>query len=348
MATGGVVVRDAEPAEYERVAEVTVAGFDRRPPTPERLVLLRDAAGRARDGRLLVAARDAGGELVGTASLLKAGTPNARQALAGEAELRLLAVLPAHRGQGIAYALMTEAIRLARDWDVDALVLDTGSDNFRSQRLYYRLGFTRVPARETHVGANGSRLAVFRHDLGRPDPAGSNPVAVRLSAPAEYEEIGRLSVAAYEHDYDISERYRADLADVTSRAHEHEVWVAVDRASGELLGTVVTPRPDGHLGHLAEEGELGFRLLAVAPSARRRGVGRLLVEHVIAVASLRGASAVVMNSGPHMTGAHALYYQLGFSRLPDREDRLVDGHPLFAFGLDLSPEFPRTQGAKDE
>jgi hypothetical protein len=97
--------------------------------------------------------------------------------------------------------------------------------------------------------------------------------------------------------------------------------VAVDRHTGQLLGTVVTPRPGGHVSELGRPGELDFRLLAVAPSARRRGIGRLLVEHSIALAAERGATRVVMNSGPDMTGAHQLYYSMGFTRLTERETR---------------------------
>jgi ribosomal protein S18 acetylase RimI-like enzyme len=120
-------------------------------------------------------------------------------------------------------------------------------------------------------------------------------------------------------------------------AAEHEVWVAVDRQTGELLGSVVTPRPGGHVSELGRPGELDFRLLAVAPSARRRGIGRLLVEHVIALAAERGATRVVMNSGPQMIGAHQLYYAMGFTRLTERETRIVDGHtmPLLAFGYEV-------------
>lgn len=117
-------------------------------------------------------------------------------------------------------------------------------------------------------------------------------VLIRLAAPGEYEAIGELGVAAYSHDYDISDGYRR---------------------------------------------ELDFRLLAVAPSARRRGIGRLLTEHVIALAAERGAVRVVMNSGPDMTGAHQLYYSMGFARLTERETRIVDGHtrPLLAFGYEV-------------
>jgi ribosomal protein S18 acetylase RimI-like enzyme len=105
-----------------------------------------------------------------------------------------------------------------------------------------------------------------------------------------------------------------------------------------LLGTVTAPLPGGHISELGQDGELDFRLLAVAPSARRRGLGRLLVEHMITLAAERGAVRVVMNSGPEMTGAHQLYYSMGFSRLTERETRTVPGHtqPLLAFGYEVS------------
>jgi ribosomal protein S18 acetylase RimI-like enzyme len=163
-------------------------------------------------------------------------------------------------------------------------------------------------------------------------------VLIRLATADEYEAIGDLGVAAYGHDYDISDGYRRSLRDVAARAAEHEVWVAVDRQTGQLLGSVVTPRPGGHVSELGRDGELDFRLLAVAPSARRRGIGRLLTEHVIALAAERGATRVVMNSGPNMTGAHQLYYSMGFTRLPERETRIVDGYtqPLLAFSLEVA------------
>jgi GNAT superfamily N-acetyltransferase len=163
-------------------------------------------------------------------------------------------------------------------------------------------------------------------------------VLIRLAVPGEYEAIAELSEAAYSHDYDISDGYRRGLRDVAARAAAHEVWVAVDRHSGQLLGTAVTPRPGGHVSELARDGELDFRLLAVTPSARRRGIGRLLVEHVISLAAERGATRVVMNSGPDMIGAHQLYYSMGFTRLTERETRTVDGHsqPLLAFGYEVA------------
>lgn len=171
-----------------------------------------------------------------------------------------------------------------------------------------------------------------------PDPAPADgSVTVRLVRQHEIPAVAALTVAAYTNDYEISDGYRAQLADVAPRAHEHQVWVAVDAADGALLGTVTTPRPGGSLSELAQDGELDFRLLGVSPQARGRGIGTLLTAHVVAIARARGARRVVMNSGPQMRPAHLLYEHLGFVRLRERETHLVEGHPLLAFGLDLDP-----------
>jgi ribosomal protein S18 acetylase RimI-like enzyme len=167
-------------------------------------------------------------------------------------------------------------------------------------------------------------------------------VAIRLAEPDEHDKIGVLIEAAYDHDYEIGDSYRASLRDVETRASEHQVWVAVDRDTGQLLGTVATPRPGGHISQLGQDGELDFRTLAVDPAARRRGIGRILVEHVIALAAERGLTRVVLNSGPQMIGAHRLYYAMGFTRLRDRETLIVEGHtePLLTFGLELGDGTP--------
>ncbi|WP_081680960.1 GNAT family N-acetyltransferase [Cellulomonas sp. URHD0024] len=329
-----VDVRTARPDEYDAVATLTEHGFATGPfgpsQDPARLALLRDAAGRAAAGDLLVAAD--GDRLLGTASLLRPDSGYTRQARDGEAELRLLATAPDARGQGVGAALLAASVDRARAWGVSALVLDTGARNVASQRLYHRLGFERLVERESVEG-----LVVFGYDFSR------TGLVVRLVAPHEYERVAELSVEAYAHDYDISDEYRTSLADVATRAREHEVWVVEDLATGELLGTVATPRPGGHISPLGQEGELDFRLLAVSPAARRRGIGALLTEHVITLARRRSLDRVVMNSGPQMLGAHALYHRLGFVRLTDRETRVVAGGTLLAFGFDTAP---LAQGAR--
>jgi ribosomal protein S18 acetylase RimI-like enzyme len=164
-------------------------------------------------------------------------------------------------------------------------------------------------------------------------------LTIRLIVAEEYAAVGRATADAYRHSYEgLSEAYLASLADVESRVAQGEVWVAVD-AVGDIVGSVWMPRPGERLSELAREGEVDFRQLAVSPAARGRGVGEALTRHVVAVARSRGARRVVMNSGPEMLGAHALYLKLGFRRLTGREHpvevepgRFLD---LRAFGLDL-------------
>ncbi|WOF23174.1 GNAT family N-acetyltransferase [Microbacterium betulae] len=168
-------------------------------------------------------------------------------------------------------------------------------------------------------------------------------VAIRLVRTEEYEEAGRVTAEAYRASYGLlSAGYDASLRDVAGRVGLGEVWVAVDDADGAILGSVWVARPNRRLSDLALPGETDFRQLAVAPEARGRGVGEALTRHVVELARRRGSHRVVMNSGPQMTGAHALYAKLGFRRLHEREGatevepgRFIE---LLAFGYDLGPE----------
>ena len=67
----------------------------------------------------------AGGVIVGTVTLGRPGTRFANMARAGGAEVRMLAVDEAARGQGIASLLMDACEGLARDEGFAALVLST-------------------------------------------------------------------------------------------------------------------------------------------------------------------------------------------------------------------------------
>lgn len=342
-------IRTARTDELTAVGQLTVDSFAAGPygatTDPDRLALLRDAAGRAAAGELLVAVDPSmdqppraaddprTGTLVGTASLLRAGSGYARTARAGEAELRLLAVAATARGRGIGAALMHAALARAAAWGMVALVVDTGPANLTAQRLYHRLGFERQPSREQGPVPGVGVLAVFRYDL-----SATRGILVRLARPDELDRVAELSVTAYTREYELPADYVASIADVGPRAREHEVWVAQDRATQGLLGTVTTPRPGANLSPLGAAGELDFRLLAVDPAAQGRGIGELLTRHVIAVARWRGMQRVVCNSGPDMLPAHRLYERLGFERLRARERVLLpDGSLLYAFGLDLAP-----------
>jgi GNAT superfamily N-acetyltransferase len=163
------IVRRALPDEYGNIGQLTLAGFGHLEPgaslpDEERLALLLDAEGRDQQGVLLVAEGTDGG-LLGTASIFPHGVPYARQACEGEAELRLLAVLPAARKQGLGAALLEAGADTAARWGAERIVLDTGQHNLRSQRLYLRFGFEHRSERDVHREPPKVPLAVFTLDL---------------------------------------------------------------------------------------------------------------------------------------------------------------------------------------
>jgi ribosomal protein S18 acetylase RimI-like enzyme len=304
---------DEAAAEAELIARAFGAGpYGHLAVSAERRAFERDTEGRAASGAVLVAR--VGRRIVGTASVLRAATPYSRLALPGEAEVRLLAVDPGEQGTGLGEALMRASLEVALEWGAEALVLDTGSRNVRAQALYERLGFERVPARDVTSAASGVEALAHRLPLQQRDD-----VCVRLVRADEIDAVAQLTEAAYAVDFELSPGYRADIVAVADRARDHQVWVATDAASGALLGTASTPRAHRAISPLARAGELDFRFLGVAAEARRRGIGRLLVEHVLFLARLRGTGRVVLNTGPDMVAAQRLYEGLGFARLHERE-----------------------------
>lgn len=164
-------------------------------------------------------------------------------------------------------------------------------------------------------------------------------VQIRLATEDEYEGIDEFIRAAYEFDYGPREHGDDPMRFARNRAQVYDVWVAVDPDNGDLLGSVTTASAGGApLMEDAEADDLTFRLLAVAPRARRRGLGAALTRHVIELARERGIARVFLKSAPQMTGAHALYLSTGFHRDPDRDGLWIDGRKvleLHAFLVDI-------------
>jgi ribosomal protein S18 acetylase RimI-like enzyme len=159
-------------------------------------------------------------------------------------------------------------------------------------------------------------------------------VTVRPARPSEFERAGEVSVAAYAADGPLDDRYRRALADAATRAREADLLVAVN-ADGGVVGTVTVCLPGTPWAEISRPGELEFRVLAVDPAARGRGVGSALAEAVIQRARELGATRVVLSSDVGMHTAQRIYTRLGFSRLPDRDWSPRPGVDLIAFGLDL-------------
>jgi ribosomal protein S18 acetylase RimI-like enzyme len=160
--------------------------------------------------------------------------------------------------------------------------------------------------------------------------ASAPAIVIRRALPREHEAVGELCLAAYTADYPVGESYAAALRDTGARTDEFDVWVAAEHTTGELVGTVSILKPGLVREGRSVAGELYFRLLAVSPAARRRGIGAALTRFAFEVARERGQHAVVLNSVDHMLPAHALYRSLGFERVSERDVRNPD-NTVFTF-----------------
>lgn len=158
-----LIIRTATEKDAAIVGELTERAYraDGFPISDKYAARLRDAATRINDATVLVAERNA--QIVATITLAIHGSPFAEIARPEELEVRMLAVSPEQRRQGVAETLMSAAMKHAQNLGLRALVLSTETPMSSAHRLYEKLGFTRQPERDWPVGDYD--LFVYARDL---------------------------------------------------------------------------------------------------------------------------------------------------------------------------------------
>lgn len=163
-------------------------------------------------------------------------------------------------------------------------------------------------------------------------------IFVRPARPEEFARVGDITVAAYRaieiSDNQVVDDYLEVLRDVKSRAEAAEVLVAVDEADHVLGAVTLVLDANSPLAEYDEPGTVSFRMLAVAPEAQGKGVGKLLAEYCVTRAREAGAHAVLIHSRHTMTKARGIYAMLGFVRHPEIDFEVADIR-LDGFRLDL-------------
>jgi ribosomal protein S18 acetylase RimI-like enzyme len=166
-------------------------------------------------------------------------------------------------------------------------------------------------------------------------------VILRLAHPTDPDElaaVGALTVAAYLTDGYLdgdADGYAEHLRAAADRARDADLAVAVAEESGEVLGTVTYCRAGTPWAEVSGHGEAEFRMLAVAPTARGRGVGEALATWCVDRARADGCHAVVLSTLPVMHAAHRIYQRLGFVRTPERDWYPEPEVPLITYRLEL-------------
>ena len=168
----------------------------------------------------------------------------------------------------------------------------------------------------------------------RSNPRACGSVVVRLAEPADYPAIRAVILAAYgEYETaigpDAYDLYLEDLLDLELHARNGPLIVA--EVDGVVRGSAAF-YPDAAAQGLGwPSGWAGGRALAVHPAARRQGVAQALLEAAEGLAHEYGAPVFAFHTIDLMSGAIALYKDLGYRRAPE-------------FDQDLRPHFGTTAG----
>ncbi|MCX5046103.1 GNAT family N-acetyltransferase [Aldersonia sp. NBC_00410] len=147
-----VIIRAASPEQYDEIGALTVevyvdGGFI--PETSPYAAELGDTANRAASADILVAELD--GRIVGSVTVARPGTIYARLAAPDEIEFRMLAVDKSVRGRGVGTTLVRHVLALAAAEGFRGVVITTMDQMVDARRIYERLGFVRVPERDSEV-----------------------------------------------------------------------------------------------------------------------------------------------------------------------------------------------------
>ena len=167
-------------------------------------------------------------------------------------------------------------------------------------------------------------------------------ITIRNADPAEFEEIGRLMVSVYSQldgfpkESEQPDYFRA-LANVGAFTLNPDtaLLVAVSAENG-IAGALVYFDNMVYYGSggtaTKEKNASGFRLLAVDPSSRGLGIGRMLAEECVRRAREKNHRQLIIHTTMAMQTAWRMYENMGFKRSADLDFEQGD-FPVFGFRL---------------
>jgi ribosomal protein S18 acetylase RimI-like enzyme len=151
-----------------------------------------------------------------------------------------------------------------------------------------------------------------------PDDDARPGFGIRPVRPDDHDALADLTVTAYLTTPEgVGDGpYRDELRDVAGRAAAAEVLVAVDADDTVLGGIAYIPDATSALAEFDDPEAAGIRMLAVAPAAGRRGIGRALTTACIDRARAAGRRRIVLHTTAGNAVAQRMYEGMGFRRDP--------------------------------
>jgi GNAT superfamily N-acetyltransferase len=173
----GWKIRDAKPTDHDEILSLTLSSYVQYQPQMkgmwelyrENIIqTLADVRGAVAEGnaaeQILVETMDSG-KIIGSVVLFPAKSPFHDSNHDDKTpKVRLLAVLPSARGQGVATALMQECIHRSRKAGAKSILLRTVDMMDVAIQMYQRMGFERDPTMDGTV-SSGDTLKAFRLNL---------------------------------------------------------------------------------------------------------------------------------------------------------------------------------------
>jgi len=165
---------------------------------------------------------------------------------------------------------------------------------------------------------------------------------VRNAMPGEFEKIGKLMVQVYsqlegfpkESEQPNYYKMLANIGELTNKP-ETELLVAVS-SDDKIVGGVVYFSDMKYYGSggtaTNEQNASGFRLLAVDPLTRGKGIGKLLTNECIRKAKDKKVYQMIIHTTMSMQTAWKMYENLGFKRSEDL-DFMQGELPVYGFRL---------------
>ena len=167
---------------------------------------------------------------------------------------------------------------------------------------------------------------------------------VRNAKPEEFPQIAELMIQVYsqlegfpkESDQPNYYRMLANVGSLTSTPGT-ELLIAIS-AEEKIAGAVVYFADMKYYGSggmaVHERNASGFRLLAVGPTERGKGIGKLLTAACIQKARSNRSLQLIIHTTMAMQTAWKMYEQLGFKRSEDL-DFMQSSLSVFGFRLML-------------
>ncbi len=138
-------------------------------------------------------------------------------------------------------------------------------------------------------------------------------------------EVVSMERACYPHDAWSVGQFKEELAGVAT----NRFYIVAVSQSGEVLGYAGVFSPAVGL-------DADIHTLTVTPAARKQGIGRSLLDSLIAWAQERKAPAIFLEMREDNVEAHPLYVSTGFAAISRRDNYYSTGVHAVVMKKELS------------